>query len=38
VFGPSGVTLKGLATLAAGKTAAVSWLPGNVVKLTGELI
>ena len=29
--------VKGLTTLAANKTAAVSWLPGNVVKLTGEL-
>jgi hypothetical protein len=36
-FVASGVTLKGLTTLAAEKTAAVSWLPGNVVKLTGEL-
>jgi hypothetical protein len=36
-FVGSGVTLKGLTTLAADKTAAVSWLPGNVVKLTGEL-
>ena len=36
-FLASGVTLKGLTTLAAEKTAAVSWLPGNVVKLTGEL-
>ena len=36
-FGASGVTLKGSTTLAADKTAAVSWLPGNVVKLTGEL-
>ena len=31
------MTLKGLTTLAANKTAAISWLPGNVVKLTGEL-
>jgi hypothetical protein len=36
-FGASGVALKGSTTLAADKTAAVSWLPGNVVKLTGEL-
>ena len=36
-FAASGVTLKGLSTLDADKTAAVSWLPGNVVKLTGEL-
>ena len=36
-FAASGVTLKGLTTLAANKTAAISWLPGNVVKLTGEL-
>jgi hypothetical protein len=36
-FVASAVTLKGLTTLAAEKTAAVSWLPGNVVKLTGEL-
>jgi hypothetical protein len=36
-FMASGVTLKGLTTLAADQTAAVSWLPGNVVKLTGEL-
>jgi hypothetical protein len=36
-FVASGITLKGLTTLAAEKTAAVSWLPGNVVKLTGEL-
>jgi hypothetical protein len=36
-FLASGVTLKGLTTLAADQTAAVSWLPGNVVKLTGEL-
>ena len=36
-FAASGVTFKGLTTLAADKTAAVSWLPGNVVKLTGEL-
>jgi hypothetical protein len=37
-FSPDGVVLKGLTTLAADKTAALSWLPGNVVKLTGELI
>ena len=36
-FAASGVSLKGLTTLAADKTAAASWLPGNVVKLTGEL-
>ena len=36
-FSPDGVVLKGLTTLAADKTAALSWLPGNVVKLTGEL-
>jgi hypothetical protein len=36
-FAGSGVTLKGSTTLAADKTAAVSWLPNNVVKLTGEL-
>lgn len=36
-FAASGITLKGLTTLAPDKTAAVSWLPGNVVKLTGEL-
>lgn len=36
-FVANGVTLIGLTTLAAEKTAAVSWLPGNVVKLTGEL-
>jgi hypothetical protein len=36
-FVASGVTLKGLTTLAADKSAAVSWLPGSVVKLTGEL-
>ena len=36
-FVASGVTLKGLTTLAANKSAAISWLPGNVVKLTGEL-
>jgi hypothetical protein len=36
-FAGSGVTVKGLTTLAVNKTAAVSWLPGNVVKLTGEL-
>ena len=36
-FAPSGVTLKGSMTLAADRTAAVSWLPGDVVKLTGEL-
>jgi hypothetical protein len=36
-FAASGVTLKGATTLAADKTAAVSWLPSNVVKLTGEL-
>ena len=36
-FAGSGVTVKGLTTLAANKTAAISWLPGNVVKLTGEL-
>jgi hypothetical protein len=36
-FVASGVSLKGLTTLAADKTASVSWLPGNVVKLTGEL-
>jgi hypothetical protein len=36
-FIASGVALKGLTTLAAEKTAAVSWLPGNLVKLTGEL-
>jgi hypothetical protein len=36
-FVASGVTLKGLTTLSADKTAAVSWLPGSVVKLTGEL-
>jgi trimeric autotransporter adhesin len=37
-FASSGVVLKGLTTLAADKTAALSWLPENVVKLTGELI
>ena len=36
-FAASGVTLKGSTTLAADQTAAVSWLPGDVVKLTGEL-
>jgi hypothetical protein len=36
-FAGSGVTLKGSTTLAADKTAAVSWLPDSVVKLTGEL-
>jgi hypothetical protein len=36
-FLADGVTLKGLTTLAADKTAAFSWLPGAVVKLTGEL-
>jgi hypothetical protein len=36
-FAGSGVTLKGSRTLAPDKTAAVSWLPGSVVKLTGEL-
>ena len=36
-FAASGVTLKGSTTLATDKTAAVSWLPGNMVKLTGEL-
>jgi hypothetical protein len=36
-FSPDGVVLKGLTTLAADKTAALSWLPGDVVKLTGEL-
>ena len=36
-FAASGVTLKGAATLAADKTAALSWLPGGIVKLTGEL-
>jgi hypothetical protein len=36
-FAASGVTLKGSTTLSADKTAAVSWLPGAVVKLTGEL-
>ncbi|HJQ87792.1 MAG TPA: hypothetical protein VJ820_10100 [Propionibacteriaceae bacterium] len=37
-FSPGGVVLKGLTTLAPDKTAALSWLPANVVKLTGELI
>jgi hypothetical protein len=36
-FSPDGVVLKGLTTLAADKTASLSWLPGNMVKLTGEL-
>lgn len=36
-FAANGVTLAGMTTLAAAKTAAVSWLPGGVVKLTGEL-
>ena len=36
-FAADGVSLKGLTTLAADKTAAASWLPGDVVKLTGEL-
>jgi hypothetical protein len=36
-FVASGVTLKGMTTLAANKSATISWLPGNVVKLTGEL-
>ena len=36
-FAASGVTLKGFSTLGVDKTAAVSWLPGDVVKLTGEL-
>ena len=36
-FAASGVTLKGLTTLPPDKTAALAWLPGNVVKLTGEL-
>jgi Tfp pilus assembly protein PilV len=36
-FAASGVTLKGMTTLASDQTAAISWLPGNVVKLIGEL-
>jgi hypothetical protein len=36
-FAVSGVTAKGSTTLQPDKTAALSWLPGNVVKLTGEL-
>jgi hypothetical protein len=36
-FVASGVTLKGATTLMPDKTAALSWLPGDVVKLTGEL-
>jgi hypothetical protein len=36
-FSADGVTLKGATTLPVDGTAALSWLPGNVVKLTGEL-
>lgn len=36
-FTPSGVAFKGLTTLQADKTASLSWLPGGIVKLTGEL-
>ena len=36
-FVASGVTLTGLANLAADKSASLSWLPSNEVKLTGEL-
>jgi hypothetical protein len=36
-FAANGVSLKGLTTLAVDRTAALSWLPGNIVKLTGEL-
>ena len=36
-FQANEVTLKGQTGLAADKTAAVIWLPGDVVKLTGEL-
>lgn len=36
-FAAGGVTLKGSTILAPERTAALSWLPGNVVKLTGEL-
>ncbi len=37
-FAASGVTLKGGTTLLVDKSAALTWLPGNVVKLTGELV
>jgi hypothetical protein len=36
-FAANGVSLKGLTTLAVDRTAALSWLPGNIVKLAGEL-
>ena len=37
-FAADGASLKGATTLAADRTAALSWLPGNIVKLTGELV
>jgi hypothetical protein len=37
-FAADGASLKGATTLAANRTAALSWLPGNIVKLTGELV
>jgi hypothetical protein len=36
-FVAGGVTIKGSSMLQPDKTAALSWLPGDVVKLTGEL-
>lgn len=37
-FAADGITLRGSTTLMADRTAALSWLPENVVKLTGELV
>jgi hypothetical protein len=37
-FAADGVSLKGSTTLAVDRTAALSWLPGNIVKLIGELV
>ena len=36
-FLADGVSLKGSTTLAMDRTAALSWLPGNIVKVTREL-
>jgi hypothetical protein len=37
-FSADQVILKGSTILAVDRTAALSWLPGNIVKLTGELV
>ena len=36
-FAPSGVTAIGSLTLAPNSSCSISWLPGDIVKLTGEL-